>query len=87
MPVYTFGCNECDVQFDDLVGLSDPLPMCPVCGKVTIKMVTLPRFAIPAWMGDDAINARSRQREHWAKPENKKKLMSGEYEVDRSSHT
>src|SRR5512135_3021659 len=43
MPVYTYRCSNCGVQFDKQQSFSDqPLARCPECGKKTLKKVYQP---------------------------------------------
>jgi len=43
MPVYTYRCSECGVQFDKTQSFSDePLVRCPECGKKALKKVYQP---------------------------------------------
>ncbi|TFH34634.1 MAG: zinc ribbon domain-containing protein, partial [Anaerolineales bacterium] len=43
MPIYTFRCENCGVQFDRHQHFDDPLlKKCPECGKHTLRKVFLP---------------------------------------------
>ena len=43
MPVYTYQCENCGVQFEKQQSFSDqPLVRCPECGKKTLKKVYQP---------------------------------------------
>lgn len=43
MPVYTYRCSECGVQFDQTQSFKDePLVRCPECGKKALKKVFQP---------------------------------------------
>ncbi len=43
MPVYTYRCENCGVQFDTQRSFSDqPLVRCPECGKKALKKVYQP---------------------------------------------
>jgi len=43
MPVYTYQCENCGVQFDKQQSFSDqPLVRCPECGKKRLKKVFQP---------------------------------------------
>jgi putative FmdB family regulatory protein len=33
MPIYEYVCMSCESHFEELVGMSDPDPSCPDCGK------------------------------------------------------
>src|SRR5512137_2687446 len=43
MPVYTYRCESCGVQFEQTQKFSDaPLTRCPECGKKSLRKVYLP---------------------------------------------
>ncbi len=43
MPIYTYRCENCGVQFDQQQSFNDqPLVRCPECGKKTLKKVYQP---------------------------------------------
>ena len=43
MPVYTYRCEECGIQFDKTQKFSDaPLTKCPECGKKSLRKVYTP---------------------------------------------
>ncbi len=43
MPVYTYQCNSCGVQFDRQQKFSDqPLTRCPECSKKSLKKIYTP---------------------------------------------
>jgi putative FmdB family regulatory protein len=43
MPIYTYRCENCGVQFDRRQKFSEePLKTCPECGKKTLRKVYLP---------------------------------------------
>jgi len=43
MPVYTYRCENCGVQFDKTQKFTDsPLTRCPECGKKTLRKVYSP---------------------------------------------
>lgn len=43
MPIYTYRCESCGVQFDRRQKFSDdPLTICPECGTKTLRKVYLP---------------------------------------------
>lgn len=43
MPIYTYRCENCGVQFDRRQKFSDdPLTTCPECGTDTLRKVYLP---------------------------------------------
>jgi len=47
MPIYEYGCTECDHTFEEVRGARDPQPRkCPECGKLKLKRVLFSRPAI-----------------------------------------
>jgi putative FmdB family regulatory protein len=36
MPIYDYVCMTCEAHFEELVGMSDPDPACPDCGKTKV---------------------------------------------------
>lgn len=43
MPIYTYRCENCGVQFDRRQHFNDdPLTICPECGTDTLRKVYLP---------------------------------------------
>ena len=36
MPIYEYVCMSCESHFEELVGMSDPDPACPDCGKTKV---------------------------------------------------
>jgi putative FmdB family regulatory protein len=43
MPIYTYRCENCGVQFDRRLRFSDdPLKVCPECEEETLRKVFLP---------------------------------------------
>ena len=43
MPIYTYRCENCGVQFDRQQSFNDaPLTRCPECNKKTLRKVYLP---------------------------------------------
>jgi len=43
MPIYTYQCDNCGVQFEEQQKFSDvPLTRCPECGKKALKKVYTP---------------------------------------------
>ena len=48
MPIYEYGCQECDHTLDALQKVADaPLVDCPECGKPSLKrLLSAPRFRL-----------------------------------------
>jgi putative FmdB family regulatory protein len=36
VPIYEYVCMSCESHFEELVGMSDPDPVCPDCGHVRV---------------------------------------------------
>jgi len=60
MPVYTYRCEECGVQFDKTQKFSDqPLTRCPECGKKSLHKVYSPVGIVFKGSGFYATDHRS----------------------------
>jgi len=60
MPVYTYRCENCGVQFDRTQKFSDtPLTRCPECGKKTLRKVYTPVGIVFKGSGFYATDHRS----------------------------
>ncbi len=60
MPVYTYRCDNCGIQFDHHQKFSDPvLTKCPECGKKTLKKVYTPVGIVFKGSGFYATDYRS----------------------------
>lgn len=60
MPVYTYRCENCGVQFDQTQKFSDdPLTKCPECGKVALQKVYTPVGIVFKGSGFYATDHRS----------------------------
>jgi putative FmdB family regulatory protein len=60
MPIYTYRCDNCGVQFDQKRSLSDPLlTVCPECNKKTIHRVYTPVGIVFKGSGFYATDHRS----------------------------
>jgi len=47
MPLYEYGCSECEHKFETVHGVNDPQPRkCPECGKVKLKRILFSKPAI-----------------------------------------
>lgn len=57
MPIYTYRCTECGVQFEKYQTFSeDPLVKCPECGKKSLRKVFTPAgiiFKGSGWYATD----------------------------------
>lgn len=60
MPIYTYRCENCGVQFERQQKFSDaPLTRCPECGKKTLRKVYLPVGIVFKGSGFYATDHRS----------------------------
>jgi putative FmdB family regulatory protein len=60
MPIYTYHCTECGVEFDQHQNFSDPpLIKCPECGKKNLRKVFSPAGIIFKGKGWYATDHRS----------------------------
>ena len=60
MPVYTYRCQNCGVQFDESQKFVDPpLVKCPECGKKTLRKVFQPVGIVFKGSGFYATDHRS----------------------------
>lgn len=60
MPIYTYRCENCGVQFDRRQHFDDPvLKKCPECGKLKLRKVFLPVGIVFKGSGFYATDHRS----------------------------
>lgn len=60
MPIYTYRCENCGVQFDQTQKFSDPpMSKCPECGKKTLHKVYQPVGIVFKGSGFYATDHRS----------------------------
>ncbi|MGB7538724.1 MAG: zinc ribbon domain-containing protein [Anaerolineales bacterium] len=60
MPIYTYRCTECGVEFEQHQNFSDPpLTKCPECGKKSLRKVFTPAGIIFKGTGWYATDNRS----------------------------
>jgi len=60
MPIYTYRCESCGVQFEKNQKFSDaPLTRCPECGKKSLRKVYLPVGIVFKGSGFYATDHRS----------------------------
>ncbi len=60
MPVYTYRCDSCGVQFERQQGFHDaPLKTCPECRKKTVKRIITPTKVIFKGSGFYATDHKS----------------------------
>jgi putative FmdB family regulatory protein len=60
MPIYTYHCDNCGVQFDRQQHFDDPIfKKCPECGKLKLRKVFLPVGIVFKGSGFYATDHRS----------------------------
>ena len=80
MPVYTYRCDNCGVQFDRRQSFTDPLlKVCPDCGKKALHKVYTPVGIVFKGSGFYATDHRS--------PSGQKKTKSSHEEKSSTSGT
>ena len=74
MPIYTYRCENCGVQFDKHQSFSEPpLTRCPECDKKTLRKVYLPVGIVFKGSGFYATDHRSPSGQSWASSEKQEK--------------
>lgn len=67
MPIYTYRCENCGVQFDVTQKFTDnPLTQCPECGKKTLRKVYTPVGIVFKGSGFYATDHHSPSGQSWA---------------------
>jgi putative FmdB family regulatory protein len=67
MPIYTYRCESCGVQFDATQKFTDnPLVQCPECGKKTLRKVYTPVGIVFKGSGFYATDHHSPSGQSWA---------------------
>jgi putative FmdB family regulatory protein len=67
MPIYTYRCESCGVQFDRTQKFTDnPLTQCPECGKKTLRKVYTPVGIVFKGSGFYATDHHSPSGQSWA---------------------
>ena len=73
MPVYTYRCRNCGVQFDRRQAFDDkPLTRCPECGKEALRKVYLPVGIVFKGSGFYATDHRSPSGQRTSKKTDRK---------------
>ena len=88
MPVYTYRCEACGVQFEKHQSFhDDPLKTCPECRKRKLKKVITPSKIIFKGSGFYATDHKSPSgaKSHKSKSENKKESEPAEAKTETKS--
>ncbi len=73
MPIYTYQCENCGVQFEKQQSFTDqPLTRCPECGKKTLKKIYQPVGIVFKGSGFYATDHHSPSGQASVKSEEKK---------------
>ena len=87
MPLYTYQCDNCGVQFEKLQKFTDkPIKRCPECNKSTVRRVIQPAgiiFKGSGWYKTDSRSSsdssggdKSKGKKAESKPESKSESKS-----------
>jgi putative FmdB family regulatory protein len=93
MPVYTYRCENCGIQFDATQKFSDnPLTQCPECGKKSLHKVYTPVGIVFKGSGFYATDHRSPSGMNYSskneeKPANEKKEAAKPAETSTTTAT
>lgn len=67
MPVYTYRCENCGIQFDQTQKFSDPpLTRCPECNHKSLRKVYMPVGIVFKGKGFYATDNRSPSGQKWS---------------------
>jgi len=88
MPIYTYRCDNCGVQFDRKQLFTDPLlKICPECGKKALHKVYTPVGIVFKGSGFYATDHRSPSGQNKSKPTHEEKSSTSSEESSTSSST
>lgn len=86
MPIYTYRCENCGVQFERNQKFSDaPLTRCPECGKKSLRKVYLPVGIVFKGSGFYATDHRSPSGGRTGNSHNEEKPSTSESKPAASS--
>jgi putative FmdB family regulatory protein len=86
MPIYTYRCENCGVQFERNQKFSDaPLTRCPECGKKSLRKVYLPVGIVFKGSGFYATDHRSPSGGRTSSSHSEEKPSSGDSKPAASS--
>jgi len=54
MPIYEYHCGSCEHDFEELVGLKESSPACPLCDHEVERIISLSTFRLKGdgWYAD-----------------------------------
>ena len=86
MPIYTYRCDNCGVEFDRRQAVNDPqLKVCPECGKKALHKVYTPVGIVFKGSGFYATDNRSPSGQHSSKSSHEEKSSSNSSTESSSS--
>jgi putative FmdB family regulatory protein len=78
MPLYTYRCENCGVQFEKSQGFNDkPLTRCPECRKGKVRRIVQPAAIVFKGSGWYATDSRSASQRHVSTSSSKSSSESG----------
>jgi putative FmdB family regulatory protein len=93
MPVYTYHCDSCGIQFEQTQKFSDaPLTRCPECNKKSLRKVYTPVGIVFKGSGfystdNRSASGASRTESKKSEPESSAKMESKSTESNKSSES
>ena len=88
MPIYTYRCDNCGVQFDRKQLFTDPLlKICPECGKKALHKVYTPVGIVFKGSGFYATDHRSPSGQNKSKSSHEEKSSTSSEESSTASST
>jgi putative FmdB family regulatory protein len=88
MPVYTYRCENCGVQFERTQKFSDtPLTRCPECGKKALRKVYTPVGIVFKGSGFYATDHRSPSGMSYAPSSSDEKAADSKPATEKSTET
>lgn len=88
MPIYTYRCDNCGVQFDRKQLFTDPLlKICPECGKKALHKVYTPVGIVFKGSGFYATDHRSPSGQNKSKSSHEEKSSTSSEDSSTSSST
>ncbi len=54
MPIYEYSCTACNHEFEDIVGINDLPPNCPLCAQEVMRKISRGSFRLKGegWYAD-----------------------------------
>ncbi|MHB8135536.1 MAG: FmdB family zinc ribbon protein [Anaerolineaceae bacterium] len=88
MPIYTYRCDNCGVQFDQKQSFSDQiLKVCPECGKKSLYKIYTPVGIVFKGSGFYATDHRSPSGQSNSKSHSEEKSSSSNHQENTKTET